>query len=50
MVAIKLCQEAAVRRLAMFQHEPIYDDEQLCRLLDDTRRLEEITRRCACGK
>ena len=44
MVAVELCQEAAVRRLAMFHHEPIYGDEQLCRLLADTRRLEEITR------
>lgn len=44
MVAVELCQEAAVRRLAMFHHEPVYDDERLCRLLDDTRRLEKITR------
>ena len=44
MVAVELCQEAAVRRLAMFHHEPIHDDERLSHLLDDIRRLEEITR------
>ncbi len=43
-VAVELCQEAAVRRLALFHHEPIYDDEKLSRLLIDTRRFEEIAR------
>jgi phosphoribosyl 1,2-cyclic phosphodiesterase len=43
-VAVELCQEAAVRRLAMFHHEPVYDDEQLSQLLLDTRRFEEISR------
>ncbi len=43
-VAVELCQEAEVRQLAMFHHEPVYDDEQLSRLLAETRRFEEISR------
>lgn len=44
MVGVELCQAAGARRLALFHHEPVNDDIQLCRLLDETRRLEEITR------
>jgi phosphoribosyl 1,2-cyclic phosphodiesterase len=43
-IAVELCQEAGVSRLAMFHHEPIYDDAKLCSLLAETRRFEEITR------
>lgn len=43
-VGVELCQEAAVRRLALFHHEPAHDDKQLSRLLAETRRLEQITR------
>lgn len=43
-VAVELCQEAGVKQLAMFHHEPVYSDEQLSRLLSDTRRFEEISR------
>lgn len=43
-IAVELCQEARVARLAMFHHEPIHDDSKLCSLLDETRRFEEITR------
>lgn len=43
-VGVELCQAAAVKRLALFHHEPANDDKQLDRLLAETRRLEEITR------
>jgi len=43
-VGVELCQAAAVKRLALFHHEPIHDDKQLSRLLTETRRLEQITR------
>lgn len=43
-IAVELCQDAQVERLAMFHHEPIHDDAKLCSLLDETRRFEEITR------
>lgn len=43
-VGVELCQAAAVKRLALFHHEPIHDDKQLSRLLAETRRLEQITR------
>lgn len=43
-VGVELCQEAGVRRLALFHHEPIHSDEHLSALLDETRRFEEIVR------
>ena len=43
-IAVELCQEAEVSRLAMFHHEPIHDDAKLVSLLEETRRFEEITR------
>jgi len=43
-IAVELCQEAGVRSLAMFHHEPIHDDAKLASLYDETRRFEEITR------
>jgi phosphoribosyl 1,2-cyclic phosphodiesterase len=43
-VGVELCQAAAVRRLALFHHEPVHDDKQLSRLVAETRRLEQITR------
>ncbi len=43
-VGVELCQAAGARRLALFHHEPVNDDEQLGRLLDETRRFEAITR------
>lgn len=43
-VGVELCQAAAARRLALFHHEPVHDDQQLARLLVETRRLEQITR------
>lgn len=44
MVGVELCQAAQAKRLALFHHEPMHDDKQLCRLLSESRRLEEITR------
>lgn len=43
-VGVELCQAAAVRRLALFHHQPVHDDQQLARLLAETKRLEQITR------
>ena len=44
MVGVELCQAAKAKRLALFHHEPMHDDNQLSRLFAETRRLEEITR------
>jgi len=43
-IAVELCQEAHVARLAMFHHEPIHDDAKLAGLLEETRHFEAITR------
>jgi anti-anti-sigma factor len=43
-VGVELCQMARVKHLCMFHHEPLFDDDQLRRVLAETRRLEEITR------
>ena len=43
-VGVEMCQLARARRLCLFHHEPIFDDERIARLLAETRRLEEITR------
>lgn len=43
-VAVELCQDAMVKRLAMFHHEPAYSDSQIDSVLKETRRFEEVTR------
>ncbi|HTY79298.1 MAG TPA: MBL fold metallo-hydrolase [Candidatus Bathyarchaeia archaeon] len=43
-VGVEMCQLARARRLCLYHHEPIFDDERLAALLAETRRLEEITR------
>jgi len=43
-VGVELCQLAGAEHLCLFHHEPAYDDATIARVLDDTRRLEEITR------
>jgi len=43
-IGVELCQAAGARRLALFHHEPVHDDQQLARLLGETKRLEQITR------
>jgi hypothetical protein len=35
---------ARARRLCLYHHEPVLDDDQLAAVLRETRRLEEITR------
>jgi anti-anti-sigma factor len=44
-VGVELCQLARARHLCLFHHEPINDDATIARILAETRRLEEITRR-----
>lgn len=41
---VELCQAAQARRLVMFHHEPAYDDARIARVLEETRRFEQITR------
>jgi ribonuclease BN (tRNA processing enzyme) len=43
-VGVELCQAAGVKQLCLFHHKPGSDDDTLTRILEDTRRLEEITR------
>jgi ribonuclease BN (tRNA processing enzyme) len=44
MVGIELCQAARARRLCLFHHEPAYDDGEIAAVLDQSLRLEAITR------
>ena len=41
---LELCQIANAARLCLFHHEPTSSDAVIAKVLDDTRRLEEITR------
>ena len=43
-VGVELCQAARARHLCLYHHDPVYDDERLDALLNETRRFEEITR------
>jgi phosphoribosyl 1,2-cyclic phosphodiesterase len=43
-IGVELCQMARAKRLLLFHHEPVFDDAQLVRILEETRRFEEITR------
>lgn len=43
-VGVELCQMARARKLALFHHEPANDDRAIHRILQETRRLEELTR------
>ena len=43
-VGLELCQMAHAKRLCLYHHEPVSDDERIAALLAETRRLEEITR------
>jgi len=43
-VGVEMCQLARAAHLCLFHHEPAYDDAAIARVLDETRRLEEITR------
>jgi phosphoribosyl 1,2-cyclic phosphodiesterase len=43
-VGVELAQLAKVKQLALFHHEPAYDDAGIERVLRETRRYEEISR------
>lgn len=43
-VAVDLCHEARVKRLALFHHEPTYSDADIQRMHAETIRYEELTR------
>ena len=43
-IAVELAQLARVKKLAMFHHEPAYDDARIERVLSETVRYEEISR------
>ncbi|MBV9827120.1 MAG: STAS domain-containing protein [Alphaproteobacteria bacterium] len=43
-IAVELAQLARVKKLAMFHHEPAYDDARIERVLGETIRYEEISR------
>jgi phosphoribosyl 1,2-cyclic phosphodiesterase len=44
-VGVELCQMAGARHLCLFHHEPVQSDEAISRVLAETRRFEEISRR-----
>jgi phosphoribosyl 1,2-cyclic phosphodiesterase len=44
-VGVELCQMAKARRLALFHHEPANNDAAIDRILRETIRFEELTRR-----
>jgi len=44
LVAVDLCHEAKAKTLALFHHEPTYDDEDIERMHQETVRYEELTR------
>lgn len=43
-IGVELCQMANAKRLCLFHHEPAYSDNQIEGVLQETRRLEAITR------
>ncbi|HEX5327065.1 MAG TPA: anti-sigma factor antagonist [Acetobacteraceae bacterium] len=43
-VAVELAQKAGVKRLALFHHEPTYDDGMIDAVLGETVRFEELSR------
>lgn len=43
-IGVELCHRAQAKRMAMFHHEPIYDDGRIDSILSETRRYEEINR------
>lgn len=44
-VGVELCQLAEAKRFCLFHHEPAFDDAQIMRVFNETRRFEELTRR-----
>ena len=43
-IGVELCQMAHARHLMLFHHEPANDDATIEGVLQDARRLEELTR------
>ena len=43
-VGVELCQLARARHLCLFHHEPVHGDAKIASVLQETLRLEEITR------
>ena len=43
-VGVELCQLAGAKHLALFHHEPAFDDDQLYTIYQETLRYEEIMR------
>jgi phosphoribosyl 1,2-cyclic phosphodiesterase len=44
LVAIDLCHQARATRLALFHHEPTYEDEDIQQMHEESIRYEELTR------
>ncbi len=42
-IGVELAQQARVKHLVLFHHEPIYDDAMIARVLNDARRYQQIT-------
>jgi len=43
-IGVELCQMANAKRLALYHHEPAFDDAKIEQLWRESQRLEEITR------
>ena len=43
-VGVELCQLAQAKHLCLFHHEPVYSDARIASVLEETLRLEQITR------
>ena len=43
-VGVELCQLARAKHLCIYHHEPVYNDAKIASVLQETLRLEEITR------
>jgi phosphoribosyl 1,2-cyclic phosphodiesterase len=43
-MGVELCQMSNAKKLCLFHHEPVYDDERLVQIFNETLRFEEITR------
>lgn len=43
-VGVELCQLARAKHLCLYHHEPVYNDLKIASVLQETLRLEEITR------
>ena len=44
-IGVDLCHRAEAKHYCMFHHEPIFDDETIHNVLEETMRYEEIMRK-----